>query len=199
MPNTTKVVQLYEDQTKEIELYPKTVANACFLEDGSSVETACQDVVKYGNSQNTALSSSIDANSLNGKTKTDILYEAEQAATSLVSRATTVRLLYGSSTTWTTSTIILNDDYTNYDLICFIYSNSGEHANAAQSSSYIDSKIYPSDFLYMIQNGTGAIALFGYSTRYAKYVITNSRTFTWIRNGDSGTIGVIAIYGIILK
>ena len=67
------------------------------------------------------------------------------------------------------------------------------------SSSYVDSKTYPVEILKAMQSLNGAIALFGYSTRFAKYSLESDTQLTWVRNGDSGTTGVIAVYGIRLS
>lgn len=109
-----------------------------------------------------------------------------------------VTCLFGSPTTWVQSTITLNEPYTNYDLIYFIYSHSGENMSAATASSYVDCKSYPSLMLSELQQTGGAIALFGYSTRFVKYAITNETTLTFIRNGDSGSTGIIEIWGVKL-
>lgn len=104
-------------------------------------------------------------------------------------------LLFGGDTTWLTgANITLAHPYTDYDLITFVYSHSGESLQAG-GSSYVDSKTYPVDFLEDAQNRGGRIALMGYSTRFACYFVTNETTFTWSLNGDSGTTGIIAVYG----
>lgn len=111
-----------------------------------------------------------------------------------------VKLLFGGNTTWSTgANLVLSESWKNFDLINFIFCNTGENISGTMSSSYVDSKTYPVEILKTMQSLNGAIALFGYSTRYAKYSLESDNQFTWVRNGDAGTIGVIAVYGIRLS
>lgn len=111
-----------------------------------------------------------------------------------------IKLLFGGNKTWSTgANLVLSESWKNFDLINFIYCNSGENISGTMSSSYVDSKTYPVEILKTMQTLNGAIALFGYSSRYAKYSLESDTQFTWVRNGDSGTTGVIAVYGIRLS
>lgn len=108
-----------------------------------------------------------------------------------------VTLLFGGNNSWSTGTdITLSESWKNFDLINIIYCNTGENLSGTLTSSYVDSKTYPVDILKAMQNLNGAIALFGYTSRFAKYSLQSDTKLTWVRNGDSGTIGVIAVYGI---
>lgn len=111
-----------------------------------------------------------------------------------------VKLLFGGNNTWSTgANLVLSESWKNFDLINIIFCNTGENISGTMSSSYVDSKTYPVEILKAMQSLNGAIALFGYSTRFAKYSLESDNQFTWVRNGDSGTTGVIAVYGIRLS
>ena len=106
-------------------------------------------------------------------------------------------LLFGSQSTWVTTDITLAHPFTDYDVLIFVYSHSGESASVAIANSYVDCKPYPVPLLKnMLDTGLGAIALFGYSTRFVKYQPLSTTTLKWIRNGDSGTTGIIEVWGL---
>lgn len=102
--------------------------------------------------------------------------------------------LWGGGSTWDTGNITLSKPYTDYDIIVMVYSHQGENVSAG--AGYVFSTCYPVPILENIRIQGAYFATFGYDTRFRRYNIPNTSTFNQVRNGDSGTTGMIGVYGL---
>lgn len=83
------------------------------------------------------------------------------------------------------NSVVLNDDFTNYDFITIIWNTTGDYTGGL---SYLrDGGVtHPSSYLEWLKNNNLAIQYTGYYRRYSGYYITNNNTFTFARRGADG-------------
>lgn len=163
----------------------------------TDVSTSQEQVVTVSRQEGTVTQAGdlFNATNMNDlENRIDIAISSLDTGLSQVNGKLKCDLLFGGGTTWETGDCALSHPYTDYDFLILVYSNTGESlANA--SSSYIFSSTWPCAMLSQIQSAGGYIATFGYGTRYRRYSIQASK-LVQNKNGDSGTTGMIAVYGV---